>query len=154
MQPGELFGIVPFFNSEFADGNITVHSNGAKFLQIKHEAVHAIAHDRPELLYSLGVACAQRVEKLARALQAQTFRPVIDRVAESLLPYASSEPGLTLCDPTLLRMTQLQIAWAAGTVKEVVARAIAELELRGALRRKHGHICELNRARLLDFIDA
>jgi len=51
-------------------------------------------------------------------------------------------------------MTQLQIAWAAGTVKEVVARAIAELELRGALRRKHGHICELNRARLLDFIDA
>jgi len=154
VQRNEIFGVVPFFKSEFANGNSTVLSSDAKFLQIRHEAVHAIAQDRPELMYSLGVVCAQRVEKLASALQAQTFRPVIDRVAESLLPYASPDPGLSPCDPTLLRMTQAHIASAAGTVKEVVARAVAELELGGALRRERGHICELNRTRLLEFIDA
>ncbi|MBC5816390.1 MAG: Crp/Fnr family transcriptional regulator [Candidatus Eremiobacteraeota bacterium] len=154
VQRNELFGVVPFFKSEFANGNITVLSSDATFLQITHEAVHAIAQDRPELMYSLGVACAQRVEKLASALQAQTFRPVIDRVAQSLLPYASQASGLSPCDPTLVRMTQSHIASAAGTVKEVVARAIAELETGGALRRERGHICELNRTRLLEFIDA
>ena len=45
-----------------------------------------------------------------------------------------------------------QIAAAGGTVKEVAARAIAELESRKALRREHGHIRYLDREVLLELI--
>jgi hypothetical protein len=50
-------------------------------------------------------------------------------------------------------MTQTQVAAAAGTVKEVAARAIADLERVQALRRERGHIRYLDRAKLLEIID-
>lgn len=50
-------------------------------------------------------------------------------------------------------MTQSQIAAAAGTVKDVAARAISELQHRGALRRERGHIAYLDRVRLVRVIE-
>jgi len=49
-------------------------------------------------------------------------------------------------------MTQSQIAAAAGTVKEVAARAIAELDERGLLRRERGHIRFLDRQGLVELL--
>jgi hypothetical protein len=54
----------------------------------------------------------------------------------------------------LPNMTQSQIAASAGTVKEVAARAIAELERQGLLKRERGHIRYLNRQGLTDFVRA
>ncbi len=60
------------------------------------------------------------------------------------------ERGLVPAAPSLSTITQSQIAAAGGTVKEVAARAIAELESRKALRREHGHIRYLDREVLLE----
>ena len=45
-------------------------------------------------------------------------------------------------------MTQGEIATSAGTVKEVVNRALSELEAEGAVRRAGGRITMLDRAKL------
>jgi DNA-binding transcriptional regulator YhcF (GntR family) len=45
-----------------------------------------------------------------------------------------------------------QIATAAGTVKEVAARAIAELERAGTIRRARGRIAFIDRAKLETFL--
>jgi hypothetical protein len=50
-------------------------------------------------------------------------------------------------------MTQSQVAASAGTVKEVAARAIAELERLQALRRERGHIRYLDRTKLLQTME-
>ncbi|HVA26600.1 MAG TPA: helix-turn-helix domain-containing protein, partial [Candidatus Baltobacteraceae bacterium] len=52
----------------------------------------------------------------------------------------------------LPNLTQAHIAASAGTVKEVAARAIAELETGGYLLREHGHIRFLDRQKLVDLI--
>jgi DeoR/GlpR family transcriptional regulator of sugar metabolism len=48
-----------------------------------------------------------------------------------------------------LRLTQL--AAATGTVKEVVARAVAELERSGAVQRVRGRIALIDREKLAAF---
>ena len=70
-----------------------------------------------------------------------------------LLPYAMPDRGLVPAAHSLSTITQSQIAAAGGTVKEVAARAIAELEARKALRREHGHIRYLDREVLLGLIE-
>jgi CRP-like cAMP-binding protein len=76
--------------------------------------------------------------------------PMLSRIASLLLPYASDGEGLREAHPTLRRITQVQIAAMAGSVKEVVARTLADLEELGALRREHGHITYLDRDRLIE----
>ena len=69
------------------------------------------------------------------------------------MPYAVPERGLHPALAPLPTMTQAQVAASAGTVKEVAARAIAELERVQALRRERGHIRYLDRTQLLEMID-
>jgi hypothetical protein len=107
----------------------------------------------PDFLLAIGAATAQRNRTLASELAAQVSQPIISRVASALLPYAVPERELNPALPPLPTMTQAQIAAAAGTVKEVAARAIAELERVQALRRERGHIRYLDRAKLLAMIE-
>jgi hypothetical protein len=95
---------------------------------------------------------AQRIRLLADALAVQGSLPILGRIARVLLPYAMPERGLVPAASSLSTITQSQIAAAGGTVKEVAARAIAELESRSALRREHGHIRYLDREVLLELI--
>lgn len=74
------------------------------------------------------------------------------RVASALLPFASPGDGLTLASAHLPSMTQTDLATSAGTVKEVVSRALAEMDAFGAVRRQAGHIYLLDRAKLLTLI--
>lgn len=156
-----LFHLFPFdtFNeSEFFDGGLTLGrtvalSKTARYATIPFEQLRAIAGREPELYTALAGACAQRNRTLASELAAQVSQPIIARVASALLPYAAPERSLHPALPPLPTMTQAQIAAAAGTVKEVAARAIAELERTQALRRERGHIHYLDRAKLLSMIE-
>jgi DNA-binding transcriptional regulator YhcF (GntR family) len=57
-----------------------------------------------------------------------------------------------MVDPANLPSLRLtQIATATGTVKEVAARAVAELERAGAIRRVRGRIALIDRAKLAAF---
>jgi CRP-like cAMP-binding protein len=95
---------------------------------------------------------AQRRRDHMQALATQATMPIIARVAHVLVPYAMPERGLSPARAPLPNLTQAQIAAAAGTVKEVAARAIAELEQRELLKRERGHIRYLDRQGLLDMI--
>jgi CRP-like cAMP-binding protein len=76
--------------------------------------------------------------------------PMLARIAALLLPYANDGEGLQEAEPALRRITQVQLAAMAGSVKEVVARTLADLEELGALRRERGHIAYLDRNRLIE----
>ncbi|MBV9271781.1 MAG: cyclic nucleotide-binding domain-containing protein [Candidatus Eremiobacteraeota bacterium] len=146
--PLEVFGDVSFFDGGRTMGRVTVLSKTAHVALIPHDVVRAVGMEHPEFLFALGAVCAQRARGLANALLAQASQPIIARVAQALMPYAVPANQLEPALPPLPTMTQMQIAAAAGTVKEVAARAIAELEARDAIKRDRGHICYLNRVRL------
>ena len=150
---GEVFGEVAFFDRGMTLGRYIVLSKTARYVILPHAELRVLAQRDPLLLSALGGACAQRARGLSSALTSQVSQPIIVRVARALLPYAIVDAGLCPVLPPLGNMTQSHIAAAAGTVKEVAARAIAEIENRGALRRERGHICYLDRCRLVQIIE-
>jgi signal-transduction protein with cAMP-binding, CBS, and nucleotidyltransferase domain len=144
--PYELFGVAEYFDRGLKMARI------AYVLKLPWEVVSRVAARNPELTNALGIVMAQRVRLLADALSVQGSLPILGRIARVLLPYAMPERGLAAASAALSTITQSQIAAAGGTVKEVAARAIAELESRKALRREHGHIRYLDREVLLELI--
>lgn len=150
--PYELFGVAEYFDRGFKMSRIAVFSKSAHVLKIPWDVVSRIAERYPQLTTMLGIVMAQRIRLLADALAIQGSLPILGRIARVLLPYAMPERGLVPAAASLSTITQSQIAAAGGTVKEVAARAIAELESRKALRREHGHIRCLDREVLLQLI--
>jgi uncharacterized protein (DUF2249 family) len=150
--PYELFGVAEYFDRGLKMARIAVFSKTAHVLKVPWEVVGRIAERNPQLINALGIVMAQRIRLLADALAVQGSLPILGRIARVLLPYAMPERGLVPAAASLSTITQSQIAAAGGTVKEVAARAIAELESRSALRREHGHIRYLDREVLLELI--
>jgi uncharacterized protein (DUF2249 family) len=150
--PYELFGVAEYFDRGFKMARIAVFSKTAHVLKLPWDVVSRVAERYPSLTNALGIVMAQRIRLLADALSVQGSLPILGRIARVLLPYAMPERGLVPAAASLSTITQSQIAAAGGTVKEVAARAIAELESRSALRREHGHIRYLDREVLLELI--
>lgn len=153
-----LFPFETFADGEFFDGGLSVGrtvalSKTARYARVPYDVVRQILGGDAEFLTALAAVVAQRNRALASALAAQVSQPILSRVAAALLPYAAPERGLHPALPPLPNMTQAQVAASAGTVKEVAARAIAELERVQALQRERGHIRYLDRTRLLESID-
>jgi len=152
--PFDVFGAAEFFDRGFRIGRIVAISKIARYATIPHAVVQEMAKRDPQVLLALGSCCAQRMRGLANRLSEHVSKPILVRVAGALLPYAPPARGLQPAHPPLPAMTQTQIAASAGTVKEVAARAIADLERAGAVRREHGHIRFLDRSKLLEIADA
>lgn len=150
--PYELFGVAEYFDRGLKMARIAGFSKTSRILKVPWDVVSRVAARYPELTNALGIVMAQRVRLLADALSVQGSLPILGRIARVLLPYAMPERGLVQAAASLSTITQSQIAAAGGTVKEVAARAIAELESRKALRREHGHIRYLDREVLLELI--
>lgn len=152
MFPFDVFGEIEFFDGGLSIGRTTVLSKTARFATIEYHDLREICRHEPELLAMLAARTAQHNRTLASLMAAQVSQPILARVASALLPYAAPERGLHPALAPLPTMTQAQVAASAGTVKEVAARAIAELERIQALRRERGHIRFLDRTKLLETI--
>jgi CRP-like cAMP-binding protein len=150
--PFDVFGEIEFFDGGLSIGRTMVLSKTARYASVPYGTLREIGAREPALLTALAASTAQHNRTLASALASQVSQPILSRVASALLPYAAPERGLHPALSPLPNMTQAQVAASAGTVKEVAARAIAELERVQALRRERGHIRYLDRSKLLETI--
>lgn len=150
--PHELFGVAEYFDRGLFNARIVVFSKTARIVKLPWAVVADAGSRHPALTTALGVVIAQRLRLMNDTLSAQGSLPILARIARVLMPYAMPERGLAPASVALAAVTQSQIAAAAGTVKEVAARAIAELESRKILKRERGHIRYLDRELLLELI--
>lgn len=151
--PFDIFNQAEFFDGGMSIGRTTVLTKVARYASVPYDVAREAGRRDPEFLQMLSANVSQNVRTLARALAVQVSAPILSRVASALLPYAAPERGFHPALPPLPTMTQAQVAASAGTVKEVAARAIAELERLQALRRERGHIRYLDRSKLLETIE-
>lgn len=84
-------------------------------------------------------AMARRVRRFAGIVSDLAFRSVTERLARYI---ADAAPGRSLTAGTELdlTLTQAQLAARLGTVRELVARALSQLESSGVIARKRGRI--------------
>lgn len=145
----EVFGNIVLFDGGATIARFATLADPADLLLFPREAVLRAAESDSHFALALAAAATQQVRTIAELVQAHVSKKIIARVAAALRPYAPIENGLALVDPANLPSLRLtQLATATGTVKEVVARAIAELEKAGTIRRVRGRIALIDRAKL------
>jgi CRP-like cAMP-binding protein len=145
---GSLFGVVAVLGDSASLGDIAVLSRSATYALLPSSAIAKALLCDTTLMQRLASLAAETARQLAHRLSILNGWSVTSRVARVLMEYASDADGLKPADDRLCELTQQDIAAAAGCVKEAAARAVAELETEGALRRRNGHIRFLNRTLL------
>jgi uncharacterized protein (DUF2249 family) len=150
---GDTFGALALSDGGSSPLRYVARTERTRIVLLAADAVREVMRRDANVSNAIGALCAQRVRTILERFSAHAAQPIAARVAYALLAYASPEPGLTDALPPLSQMRQVEFAVAAGTGKDIVYRAIAELEDAGALAREDGKIVRLDRDKLTAFAD-
>ncbi len=144
IEPGQTFNDVPAL-----DGG----PNPASVAALEESVIYAIGRaELQQLILERPAVAAAAVKALATALRFMlgrvedlSFRHVSARVAKILL----EQDAAVQAGRTTHRLTQQEMAAIAGTAREMVGRALKELEAQGAIELRQGHVSIRDRERLL-----
>lgn len=145
---GGFFGVSAVLDGEPEMSDTVVLSQTATYAWVPRERVLELCRSDSALSLALATVVARRLRNVTALLAEQLNLSTRERLARFLLNFAEGT-GMRAALPPLPAMKQSQIAAAAGTVKEVVARLIGEFENDGALRREGGHIRYVHRQQLI-----
>jgi CRP/FNR family transcriptional regulator len=152
IDPGHFFGISSMFDGEPEMARTVVVSKKATYTLIERGRAVELCTQHGALAVAFAATLARRVRHTTALLAAQINLTAHQRIARYLLGFAEG-PGLGRARDPLPLMTQTQIGAAAGTVKEVVGRAVAAFEREGAVKRERGRIHWLHRERLTELAE-
>ena len=142
-RSGETLGLVHLFGR-----NTGVHGQAitlASVWAIAPARLRALADGHAALATAIAEECAMRASDAIEELALLTFGSVRQRVARHLLDLAAEQQhGGAL----VAAVTQQQLADAAGTVREVVARVLKQLHQAGMTAGSDGGVVILDAARL------
>jgi uncharacterized protein (DUF2249 family) len=148
----DVFGNIVLFDGGATMARFATLADPALLLLFPRTTVLRAAEADSRFALALAGTATQHVRTIAELVRAHVSKKIIARLAAVLRPYAPAESGLALVDlANLPSLRLMQLATATGTVREVVARAVAELEKAGAIRRVRGRIALMDRAKLAAF---
>ncbi len=138
----------------FDQGGATTRTEAltdATIMTIPSETVlHACRNDAELALGFLSEASQARRRSID-TIADLAFAHVLQRVAKFLLGYARASVGMTRGLPGVENLSQAQIAAAAGTVRDMAARALLRLKNAGAVELDRGRVKAIDRAQLEAF---
>lgn len=123
-RPGDVLGVIAAHG-----GPAPLHTQAitdTELLRIDRDAMRELARTEPEFAWALIGELTETIHALWMEVAAAAFATVPQRVARHLLEIAAREQeaqGGTL----VARVSQQELADLAGSVREVVARALREL---------------------------
>jgi CRP/FNR family transcriptional regulator len=123
----------------------------AAIVMIPSEAVLHACHNDPDVALGFLIAASQARRRSIDTIADLAFAHVLQRVAKFLLSYAPTADGMATGLPGVETLSQAQIAAAAGTVRDMAARALLRLKNANAVELDRGRVRALDRARLEAF---
>jgi CRP/FNR family transcriptional regulator len=150
---GDAFGAVSLVDGGTSPLRYVARAERTSVLLLPRDAVVELMGRVAGVSNAINALSAQRLRAVIERFSAHAAQPITARVADALLAYASPQPGLIDALPPLPSMRQTELAIVAGTAKDMVYRAIAELEEAGALERENGRIVRLDRSILNRFAE-
>jgi CRP/FNR family transcriptional regulator len=142
-RSGEMLGLVHLFGR-----NTGVHSQAvtpASVWMLVPARLRALCEQHGPLATAVAAECATRASDAIDELALLTFGSVRQRVARHLLDLAASQQQ---AGDLVAAVTQQELADAAGTVREVVARVLKQLHHAGMTAGSDGGVVILDAARL------
>jgi CRP-like cAMP-binding protein len=130
--PGETFNDVPVFDGGPSPASADALGTVADVCLVPTLAVAQLLATAPVVAASVTKVLASRLRHLTMLVEDLSLRQIIQRVARLLLEESASGAGS-------IQLTHQEMAARVGTAREVVSRALRELESRGAISRKEAH---------------
>lgn len=143
-RPGEVVGLVHLVGAKTA-----VHAQAidpVMLFAFPGRQIEALAQTHAAFALAIARECADRTVDAMDELRLVTFGSVRQRLARHLLDLAAGHVDGRL----LAAVTQQELADAAGTVREVVARALKEMRADGLIGESEAGIVLLDPRRLDD----
>ncbi len=133
---GDTFNEVSVFDG----GNNPVNAEALEASQVwvvEPDCIRRLVHDHPDFSQKVINNLCQNLRQLVQAVSEMAFYQVTHRLARLIIQIPAEDLGGT-------RLTQDQIAARLGTVREVVARSLKELERSGAISLENRRIAIAN----------
>jgi CRP-like cAMP-binding protein len=131
LEPGEPFYLVPALDDQPLPVT-TQAATRATLLRLPRADLLALLQEQPDLTLGLLRYLARRLRQLTTLVEGLALYTVPQRLARLLAERAAA--------PDAQRITQREMAAQLGTVREVVARTLAQFAERGWLRLGRGSI--------------
>lgn len=145
-RTGDTFNDVPIFDGGPNPASASALERSAVFI-IPKEGILTLIGDCP-LAISILKGFARRLRHLTMLVEDLSFRRVVSRLAKILL--ASAVPADTAAPPH--RFTQQEMAAMVGTARDVVGRALRDLERQGAIKMEGRRIIVINSKKLREIV--
>jgi CRP/FNR family transcriptional regulator len=143
LEEGDSFNEVPVFDQGENPANVEALVETQVWL-IDAEALRALISDHPQAARQIIINLSQNLRMLVGKVAELSFYNVTTRLARLL----GDLPEDQLTGRAESRLTQDDLAARIGTVREVAARSLKELERVGALHIQRGKITILDRDKL------
>lgn len=149
LLPGDIFAEPAFMDGGHTALRYIALTAQTVVVLLPVERLRAATHCDSNVRSGVERSAAQHLRSTVERLTEVRFLSSTARIAAVLLPYASPQPGLRTAADPLPAMTQIEVSIEAGSAKEVVSRALRELESAGAIERERGRLIKLDRDRLV-----
>jgi CRP/FNR family cyclic AMP-dependent transcriptional regulator len=144
VREGDLLG-VPALVGGPAPVFVQAMASGAAFF-FDGDRVKRIARNDASVAWALAEESVHRLYDVLEELAGNAFASVRQRVARHLLDLAASRPGAD--GPLTALVSQQDLANSVGSVREVVARVLAELRVERLVRTSPGRVEILDPVRM------
>lgn len=148
---GDSFNEVPVFDG--GTNLVTAEAvNDVSVILVTKKDVQSLASRCPDFADLVINVMSQQLRHMLAMVEDISMRDVTGRVAKILRQAETPLDGVGSGIVTGQRLTQREIAWMAGTAREVVARALKKMERAGAVRINRGKVEIVDAALLESFI--
>jgi CRP/FNR family transcriptional regulator len=147
LQEGETCNEVPVFDGGLNPVNVEALEETTAWV-VEVDAVQNLMRTDPEFMQKTVENLAQRMRHLVKMVSEMAFYQVTHRLARLIADLPAEE----LSGEVGVRWTQDQLAARLGTVREVVARSLRELERSGAIEAENRKIIVKDREVLLQWV--
>jgi CRP-like cAMP-binding protein len=141
--PGYTFNDVPALDGGPNPASAAAVEPASVYV-IRRSGLRKLITTRPEVAEAVVLTLAKTLRHLVALVEDLSLRHVTARVAKILLAQEISAQQ----SQQVHRLTQTEMAALVGSTREVVGRALKELETAGAIEMRHGQAVVLNRERL------
>jgi CRP/FNR family transcriptional regulator, cyclic AMP receptor protein len=144
VREGGLISIGPFFTTGTPTGG-TEALTRSRLLVFRGSILRELAHTVPAVAFALLVEMSDRATAWVEEIEGRSFSTLRQRVLRHLLDVATTDPA---ADTLVARLSQQDLADAAGTLREVVVRILHDLRQEGLIATSRNEVRLLDPVRL------
>jgi len=128
LNPGDFFGEMGLFDTHKARSACCRARFSCDIAEITYDDFNDYAHQRPEILFTIGKQMANRLRNTTRKVGDLAFYDVTGRIARTLIELSKEPDAMTHPDGMQIKITRQEIGRLVNCSREMAGRVLKTLE--------------------------